>query len=102
MNETADSRRFTPISPDPSACIGVHRRFIFLFLLIAGLAAVLFAAAQPGDGHQRMLRLIEQVRARTDVENHYVGDGGRRQVEAQLAALPADTPDLTRFRLNCL
>src|SRR5438093_4699503 len=108
-NETADERRFTPMSSDPSAYIGVHRRFTSLFLLLAGLAAALFAvfpqkpgSAQPGDGHQRMLRLIEQIRARTDVENHYLGDAGRRQAESELAALAADAPDLHRFRLNCL
>jgi FG-GAP-like repeat/ASPIC and UnbV len=60
------------------------------------------ASLQVADGHQRMLQLLEQVRARADVENHYTGDGGRRQAESQLAALPADAPDLTRFRLNCL
>src|SRR5881628_683922 len=78
---------------------------LLLFAGLLGLFTVFRGdsqSAQSGNGHERMLQLLRQVRARTDVENHYVGDGGRRQVEAQLAALPADTPDLTRFRLNCL
>ncbi len=55
-----------------------------------------------GDGHQRMLQLLEEVRSRTSSENHYLGDAGRREAEAQLAKLPRDAPDVTRFRLNCL
>ncbi len=72
-------------------------------LLLAGLAARAGRAQAPaGDGHQRMLQLLEQVRARTAAENHYLGDAGRRQAESQLAKLPAGAPDLERFRLNCL
>jgi tetratricopeptide (TPR) repeat protein len=81
---------------------------IIALLLFAGLWALLAGflgesrSAQSGNGHERMLQLLQQVKARADVENHYTGDGGRREVEAQLAALPADAPDLTRFRVNCL
>jgi hypothetical protein len=49
-----------------------------------------------------MLRLLEDIRARTPAENHYLGDAGRSQAEAQLASLPPSAPDLTRFRLHCL
>jgi hypothetical protein len=54
------------------------------------------------DGHERMLRLLEQIRTRTPVENHYLGDDGREQAEAQLAKLPPGASDLERFRLDCL
>jgi hypothetical protein len=66
------------------------------------LLAAAIAFSQAGDGHQRMLRLLEQVRDRTSAENHYLGDAGRREAEAQLAALSSQAPDLIRFRLNCL
>jgi len=78
-------------------------------LLLGGLLAALpgaflwpLGSAQPGDGHQRMLQLLEEVRTRTSSENHYLGDAGRREAESQLAKLPPGSPDLTRFRLNCL
>src|SRR6266545_4519605 len=86
-----------------------HARLITWPVLLAGVAIGLCAtfprslgSAPQGDGHQRMLRLLDEIRARTDVENHYIGDAGRLQAEAQLAALPVGAPDLTRFRLNCL
>ena len=46
--------------------------------------------------------MLEEVRARTSSENHYLGDAGRREAESQLAALGPGAPDLARFRLNCL
>lgn len=49
-----------------------------------------------------MLKLLQEIRLRTPAENHYIGDAGRRAAELELAALPHNAPDLTRFRLNCL
>ncbi len=70
---------------------------------VSGLAgAALLASAATGEGHRRMLDLLEQIRVHTPETNHYLGDAGRRQAESQLAALPLDAPEITRFRLNCL
>ncbi len=60
------------------------------------------ARAQNNDGHQRMLQLLAQVRARTATDNHYLGDNGRQQAESQLAKLQRNAPEVERFRLNCL
>ncbi|MGH8245698.1 MAG: FG-GAP-like repeat-containing protein, partial [Gammaproteobacteria bacterium] len=80
----------------------------FSFPLLAGVLGLLAAfrgesqSAQPGNGHERMLQLLQQVKTRAGVENHYTGDGGRREAESRLAALPADAPDLARVQMNCL
>src|SRR5262249_5897835 len=72
-----------------------------LLLLVALIVAVVhlipetgstIVSAQPPDGHQRMLQLLEQIRARTAAENHYLGDDGRQQAESQLAKLPRNAP----------
>jgi hypothetical protein len=72
------------------------------------LLAILFPhtggirAAEAPDGHQTMLRLLRKIEARTDVENHYLGDAGFQQMQQKLAALPAGAPALDRFRLLVL
>ena len=81
------------------------RRWAFLFFAaLLGLAGGGTAPVwlQIPDGHERMLRLLAGIRARADVENHYIGDAGRKAAEAELAMLPADAPATTRFRLDCL
>jgi len=79
-----------------------------IVLIVCRIAGMGRAQAQAGadamiaDGHQRMLHVLRQIRARTSAENHYLGDAGRQQAESQLAKLPPGAPHVERFRLNCL
>jgi tetratricopeptide (TPR) repeat protein len=51
------------------------------------------------DGHAGMLRLLDQIRQRTDAENPYLGKGPLRDWQRQLASLPTDAEVAARFDL---
>jgi tetratricopeptide (TPR) repeat protein len=61
------------------------------------------APATPADarevaaGHERMLALLEEVRAQAREDNLYVGERAVREARAALAALPADADPKTRL-----
>ena len=63
------------------------------------------AAADPGlktpsAGHQQMLALLREIADQTPTTNVFIGDGGAKRVREELAALPAGTPDRTRWQLT--
>ncbi|MDA1313509.1 MAG: CRTAC1 family protein [Acidobacteria bacterium] len=76
-------------------------RALILAVLLGATPALLSTAEAP-DGHQMMLAVLKKIEARTGVENHYLGDGGLRRIEEQLAASPESSTDLDRFRLLVL
>ncbi len=52
--------------------------------------------------HQRMLKLLQEVRDRSATENSYTGVEFRSREREQLERLPVDTPDAHRARLHLL
>ena len=51
-------------------------------------------------GHQRMLRLLQQIADGTPDNNIYVGDAAPRALRKQLAVLPPDTADWMKWQLR--
>jgi hypothetical protein len=49
-------------------------------------------------GHDRMLVLLGEIQARTDEDNHWLGDRGARLARRRLADLEGSSDDLLRFR----
>jgi hypothetical protein len=56
-------------------------------------------AAGAPSGTQRMREQLAEIRRRSDLENHWQGEGPARAARERLAALPPDSDPLTRWRL---
>ena len=54
----------------------------------------------PMSGHERMLTILREIAARTTETNDYIGNRLVNQLRGVLAKLPANTPDLIRWRLR--
>ncbi len=66
---------------------------------------VLFAQAEEGrpsqpPGHQRMLRLLQQIADETPNNNIYLGESTPRELRRQLAGLPPDSSDWMKWQLR--
>ena len=70
--------------------------FLFLFAISASHAASL----SQEESHQKMVALLQEVRAQNLDENPYQGEGQLRQLEDQLQALPDAAPVQDRIRLH--
>jgi hypothetical protein len=62
-------------------------------------AAPVVESAAPQSGHQRMLTLLDEIRERTDSENHWHGEGPAKEARARLAALPPDASPRSRWAM---
>ena len=56
--------------------------------------------AASGGGHQRMLKLLREIRDRSPTENLYIGPAFHARERKQLEMLPADAPAAHRGRLH--
>jgi hypothetical protein len=68
--------------------------------LACALAATISVTAQRATGessHQKMLRLLADVARQSDETNFFVGEGPARLARNNLAALPPNAPDATRW-----
>jgi len=55
------------------------------------------AAHAAGPGHQKMLRLLQEIKDRSAAENSYVGKASLRQSRKKLAALPVSASERDRW-----
>lgn len=58
------------------------------------------SAVSAGGGHQRMLKLLREIRDRSSTENLYIGPAFHARERKQLEMLPADAPAAHRGRLH--
>ena len=69
----------------------------------ASLALSADSYQEPGsNGHQRMLKLLQEIRDRSATENSYTGVDIHSRERKQLESLPADAPTAQRARLHLL
>ncbi|MGE0761249.1 MAG: hypothetical protein AB7O38_29825, partial [Pirellulaceae bacterium] len=64
---------------------------------VAAPSSALPSHTSPGDGHDRLVQLLQTIRQRTSTDNPYLGDRDARMLEEQLALLSDDSPVGQRF-----
>ncbi len=68
-----------------------------IFLAALGLSLWMWWSHLSSDGHERMLKLLQEIRDRTPDDNYYLGDAAVRQAKTQLAKLPVNATDSQRL-----
>ena len=56
--------------------------------------------ARRPPGHEKMLVFLKEIADQTPASNRYIGSAMAPQLREQVATLPANTPDLTKWRLH--